>query len=315
MKKSFLEFTYGCVSIKTPVYTFTWKNTWPSLVLTWGMHGNEINGVIVCNKLKQIFIEENIEESLQGTITIVPILNPLWFEQMERNVPIDGKDLNRCFWVDDTTQKSFSIAYAQYLLEHLRKNAQHGIDIHDAWGRSALIPHPRINLCEDVSCNNCTHEMAKWFDSKIVLERVGDLHMLATHSYNSLRIPVMTIELGWGQLLFPEFHQETIRGIYNILRGYGYLPGSPVLTQEKQWYLIDRDYYPAREAWHFTSHVQLWTYITEWQSIWTLYYPFSDVTETIIAKDAWFLFSLWYGHQIPAWSNLFSLLSEERSQL
>ena len=115
---------------------------------------------------------------------------------MTRYVPIDGKDLNRCFGVHDNTQRSFSIAYADFLFETLYKTANHGIDIHDAGGRSALVPHPRIDSCEGMVCMNCGHEMAKWFDSKIVLEREGDPHMLAVYTKKTLGIPLMTVELG-----------------------------------------------------------------------------------------------------------------------
>lgn len=311
MEKSFLSFRYWCVTITTPVYTFSGKEPWPHMVISWGMHGNEINGVMVCNKLQEKFQQENIESILSGKITIVPILNPLWFEQMIRQVPIDTKDLNRCFGVDDDTQRSFSIAYAAFLFESLWKQATHGIDIHDAGWRSALVPHPRINMCDKVSCNNCTHEMARWFDSKIVLEREGDEHMLANYTYNTSQIPVMTLELWWGQLLFPEFHTITITWIMNVLYGYWYLPGTPTLTQTKQWYLRERDYYKAREWWYFQPEVELGQHIEAGQRIWTIYYPYSDTTEDITAKEPWFLFSLRYGHQIPAGSNLFSLLSWE----
>jgi|GEM_PF-2486189 len=48
---------------------------------------------------------------------------------MDRYVPIDGRDLNRSFGVTDG---SFSSLYAQFLLDTIYKNADHGLDIHDA---------------------------------------------------------------------------------------------------------------------------------------------------------------------------------------
>jgi predicted deacylase len=97
----------------------------------------------------------------------------------------------------------------------------------------------------------------------------------------------------------------------NILYGYSYLPGTPILTQTKQWYLRERDYYKAREGGYFQPEVELGQHIQAGQRIGTIYYPYSDTTEQISAKEDGFLFSLRYGHQIPAGSNLFSLLSGE----
>jgi predicted deacylase len=47
------------------------------MVISGGMHGDEINGVMVCRKLIKKFQDEQIEKALVGKITIIPILNPL----------------------------------------------------------------------------------------------------------------------------------------------------------------------------------------------------------------------------------------------
>ncbi|RWF80315.1 MAG: succinylglutamate desuccinylase/aspartoacylase family protein [Mesorhizobium sp.] len=65
----------------------------PTLLITGGNHGNELEGPIVARRL----VEWLPEAQKCGRIIIVPEINPLAVQAWTRNTPIDGKNLNRVF--------------------------------------------------------------------------------------------------------------------------------------------------------------------------------------------------------------------------
>ncbi len=68
-------------------------NPGPTVLMIGGVHGDEINGVMVARNM----IEEKTFENLnRGTVISVPLLNVYGFINFSREVP-DGKDINRSF--------------------------------------------------------------------------------------------------------------------------------------------------------------------------------------------------------------------------
>jgi predicted deacylase len=64
----------------------------PTILITAGIHGDEINGVEIVRQL----IARKINKPKKGTIICIPILNVFGFLNMDRAFP-DGRDLNRSF--------------------------------------------------------------------------------------------------------------------------------------------------------------------------------------------------------------------------
>ena len=78
--------------INLPVHVYRGKEDGPSLLLTGGLHGDEINGVEIIRRL----IEFGEIIPLKGTVIAIPIVNIYGFIQNSRGLP-DGKDINRSF--------------------------------------------------------------------------------------------------------------------------------------------------------------------------------------------------------------------------
>lgn len=308
MIQSQFVFNNEDVSLEIPYYKFIWKSSGTHIVISGGMHGNEINGVMMIDYLRRLFLEKNIENDLIGTITLIPVLNPLAFQRMERYVPIDNKDLNRCFW-KKTKTPSFSHKYAKFLLDTIFLDVDHAIDIHDAWGRSVLLPHPRIHSCKKEYCNDTVYNMARRFDSKIILERDGHKNMLAVYANDHLKFPVITLEIWGNQIIFENFYEESMRGIMNILQWLHYLSGDPSIFREKQYFVSERISYKAKMWWVVRYNVVLWQEVFLWDHIASIYYPLTAETQEIYAEEHGFIFSLWFADQIPQDANIVTVIS------
>ncbi|MDA8940870.1 succinylglutamate desuccinylase/aspartoacylase family protein, partial [bacterium] len=78
--------------IDVPVIIERSKIPGPTVLVTAGIHGDEINGVEIVRQL----IAKGINKPKKGTIICIPVINVFGFIQMDREFP-DGRDLNRVF--------------------------------------------------------------------------------------------------------------------------------------------------------------------------------------------------------------------------
>lgn len=79
-------------TIDVPVIIERSKNLGPTVLITAGIHGDEVNGVEIVRQI----IAKNINKPKKGTIICVPVINVFGFLHMDREFP-DGRDLNRVF--------------------------------------------------------------------------------------------------------------------------------------------------------------------------------------------------------------------------
>jgi predicted deacylase len=78
--------------IDVPVIIERSKKPGPTVLITAGIHGDEINGVEIVRQI----IAKGINKPKRGTIICIPVINVFGFIHMDREFP-DGRDLNRVF--------------------------------------------------------------------------------------------------------------------------------------------------------------------------------------------------------------------------
>ncbi len=83
----------------------------PRVFFTGGIHGNEVTGVYVAEKLIEHFSANPPEN---GQISIIPRVNKTAMRCMKRTSPFDGMDLNRIFPGDEAGCYSQRLAAAVY---------------------------------------------------------------------------------------------------------------------------------------------------------------------------------------------------------
>lgn len=83
---------YTTTSVEVPIIIERSKKPGPVILITAGIHGDEINGVEIVRQL----IAKEINKPAKGSIICIPILNVFGFLNMSREFP-DGRDLNRVF--------------------------------------------------------------------------------------------------------------------------------------------------------------------------------------------------------------------------
>jgi predicted deacylase len=79
-------------TIDVPVIIERSKKPGPTILITAGIHGDEVNGVEIVRQI----IAKGINKPKKGTIICIPVINVFGFIHMDREFP-DGRDLNRVF--------------------------------------------------------------------------------------------------------------------------------------------------------------------------------------------------------------------------
>ena len=125
--------------IELPVYVFRGKKDGPVLLLTAGLHGDEINGIEIIRRM----IYEDALRPTSGSVIAVPIVNIFGFIHNSRKF-LDGKDLNRSF--PGSSKGSLASRTAAVVSQEILPQADFGVDFHTGGDSKMNYPHIRTDL-------------------------------------------------------------------------------------------------------------------------------------------------------------------------
>jgi len=219
--------------VELPVVVVRGRQPGPVLYLGAAIHGDEVNGVeIVARVTREVDLDE-----LRGTILAVPVQNPIAFRIQHRHPlglmvksPMDQNppDVWVAFPGDPNGNTSAVIAHA--LWDRLMRHADCLLDIHTPttggrYAPFAFLPPPR---CGTIVAD--AEQLARAFGADFILANdtgmyVGDRnpHVVAAER----GIVALGVELGEGGRLEPDEVERGVRGVRNVLRARGMLPGAP----------------------------------------------------------------------------------------
>lgn len=129
---------YTSTNIEVPVIIERSNEPGPTVLLTAGIHGDEINGVEI---IRQI-IATKINKPKTGTIISIPILNIFGFLHANRAFP-DGRDLNRVFPGTRTGSLASRVAY--HFTKEILPHADYCLDFHTGGASRFNAPQVRVS--------------------------------------------------------------------------------------------------------------------------------------------------------------------------
>jgi len=299
---------YGTIPIgkghKIPVAVIKGRKKGKTCFISGGIHGDELNGM----KLIHMCMAKIDPKSVSGTIIFLPLLNITGYHKQQRNVIEDNRDLNRCFG-----KRGASISYqiAKKLMKDVISKCDFGIDCHDFGEREVLLPHSRIHF-DETDNDTQTLTMGRLFGTKVILVRDGHKGMMAIESFKRFAIPVLTIEIGGGLVIWDEYIESAFEGIKNILIYNGFLKGKIKLPREQ--YLIkdlDRFTYKSRREGLLYKKVRIGDVVHKGDVIAVIYDPITRKHKKIISKHCGFVFSLRMRDKINKGDAIASILQSQ----
>ena len=134
---------YTTTAVDVPIIIERAKKPGPVILITAGIHGDEINGVEV---VRQLIVKE-INKPARGTIICIPIINVFGFLNMTREFP-DGRDLNRVF--PGSKNGSLASRFAYQFVQKILPVADFCMDFHTGGASRFNAPQIRIHKGEEL---------------------------------------------------------------------------------------------------------------------------------------------------------------------
>lgn len=195
---------YTTTSVEVPVIIERSKKPGPVVLLTAGIHGDELNGVEI---IRQI-ISKGINKPIKGTIICIPVVNIFGFLNMRREFP-DGRDLNRMF--PGTKNGSLASRFAYQFVKKILPIADFCLDFHTGGASRFNAAQIRIKKGDEQSL-----KYARIFNAPFTMNS-----KTITKSYretcSKLGIPILLFEGGKSQDSNKEIAKHGVEGSMRIL--------------------------------------------------------------------------------------------------
>lgn len=192
------------VPIHVPIIVAKGKKKGKVVGLTAAVHGNELNGIPV---IQRLFKEINVKQ-LTGTIVGVPIINVPSYVRKKRRF-IDGTDLNHI--MPGKANGTVSQVYAFRIVDKIVKHFDYLLDLHTASNGRINSYYIRADMSDEI-----VRKMALLQNAQIIVHNPpsdGTLRGTA----DELEIPAITLEVGNPNLFQKGMIRDGLTGIYNLL--------------------------------------------------------------------------------------------------
>jgi len=211
----------------------------PRVYIGAGLHGNEINGPALLHKTKEALAEVEFT----GTLFFAPVLNISGYRQNLRLFQPFNIDLNRVFPGSPTGTPAQVRAHV--IFTEVLQYCEAGLDLHDAGDRNILLPHIRVHRGpEGEAPDAASLKLGRLAGTNIIFEQPGTPGMLAVEATKLFKRTFLTLEVGGGGVLWPEFLSEGVAAVLNILRALKVLDGI-IKVPRYQFLLEERVHYRA----------------------------------------------------------------------
>lgn len=185
----------------------------PTLCVTAGIHGDEINGVEIAHRIYAGIAAND----LAGTLVVIPAVNAYGFRTGSRYLS-DRRDLNRFF--PGSADGSLAAQIAWRLFGPLQQHCDALLDLHTGSNLRTNVPQIRTDLG-----NPRALELARSFGVGIVLDGAGPKGNLRRAMLEA-GIPAVLFEAG-EPLRFDEAAIRVgVEGVRQVMAHQGMLPGT-----------------------------------------------------------------------------------------
>ncbi len=199
---------YTSTKVEIPIIVERSNKPGPVVLITGGIHGDEINGVEVVRQL----IQKKINRPVKGTIICIPVLNVFGFLSMDRNFP-DGRDLNRVF--PGTKKGSLASRFAYQFVNEILPAVDVCLDFHTGgasrFNTSQIRVDPR---------NKKDLELARIFNAPFILES-KKIEKSYRATCSKMNKTILLFEGGKSGFIDRQIASDGVEGTIRVLQHLG----------------------------------------------------------------------------------------------
>lgn len=204
---------------------FGGKNSGPKLLMTGGVHGDEFEPMAAIRRLIDRFSsDENLAQSLRGTVTLVPVVNEAAFLLGHRYAE-DGLDLARV--CPGRADGSITERTARALSD-LIESTDYYIDLHTGGTEYTVLPLTGYAIHHDATILDAQRRMARAFNLSTVWGTAGNLDGRSLSVARDANVPAIYTEYFGSATCHEEGVVAYVDGCLNVMSMLGMLDREPV---------------------------------------------------------------------------------------
>ena len=215
-----------------PYHDIGAEHSLPRIALVAGLHGNELNGVFVLSRLAAFF--QGVTEGqhpglrLRERVIIIPAVNILGLNTLDRHWPFDNTDINRMFPGYDAGETTQRIAHA--VLEATRP-AHYRVDLHSASLDFEELPQVRL-----YGPTQDEQAIARLFGHPAVIERPTSTILTATigHAWKAYGGANFVLRAGYAGNLQLSHCEQLFHALVVFLQRTGILQGASAVEESEE---------------------------------------------------------------------------------
>ncbi len=221
---------YTCAPMYIPIHILHGKKAGPVLLVCGAIHGDEINGVAIIQKLLNL----QLLKSIRGTLIVIPTMNIYGMITLSRNLP-DRRDLDGSF--PGSESGSFASRLACHLQKEIFSNITHCIDLHT--GEPHITKLPQIKT---LMSSAEAKTLAYSFHAPVILN-TESTHGLLWLLHQEKKIPTIIYETGEALRLDERGIKIGIQGIVRVMRSLDMLSTSVKGSKKPDPAFLQSDYW------------------------------------------------------------------------
>ncbi|MBU2940899.1 succinylglutamate desuccinylase/aspartoacylase family protein [Lacinutrix sp. C3R15] len=268
-------------SVEVPVFIERAKKPGPTVLLTAGIHGDEVNGVEIVRKI----IAKGINKPKKGTIVCIPVLNVFGFINLSREFP-DGRDLNRVF--PGALKGSLASRVAYKLIHEIVQEVDFVMDFHT--GGSGRFNAPQIRI---IKGSKTLDQLAIKFGAPFVLYS-KNLNKSFRNTCHKLGKPILLFEGGKSFHIDNNVTNHGVNGIKRVLQGLDMLsPKFKVSTPKTNCVFINESkWIRAKYSGMFKATIPIGSFVEKGDFIGNITDPYGKFNHFVKADNAGYIINV-----------------------
>jgi predicted deacylase len=244
----------------------------PALGLTAAIHGDELNGISV---IQRLFADLEVE-TLRGTVVAIPVVNVPAFNRQQR-FHADGSDLNHL--MPGKENGNASQVYAYRLVNRFLKSIDYLLDLHTASRGRINSYYVRADMSMEI-----TRKLALLQHPQLIVHNPPNDGTFRGTA-DALDIPAITLEVGNPGVYQKKMIRSGLVGVHNVL-SYLKMTDDEILDQKDDTILCKKSYWLYTQSGGLLQvHVDLLERVEKGQLIATLRDVFGEVKEEYHAPE------------------------------
>lgn len=261
---------FSCAPMYMPIKVAHGKEPGPTMLIMAAIHGNELNGTEIINRL----LSSKALKKLKGTLICIPIVNVPGFINKSRTLP-GGANLNESFPGSETGSMASRIAHL--ITTEIFPHADICIDLQTGWANFTNLPQVFIN-----EKNEHENKLAKAFGAPVISHcdaEPGSLRELAENQ----KIPHLVYEAGEAMRFDEKSIRIGLKGIQQVMQNLDMLPTSTKAPKENKSFLMqDQRWVRSPGSGICHNYCQLGEQVTKGQKIAAIDDPFTPTADQIV---------------------------------